>query len=106
MRLREKLRMAEEKASECPVGPLHVCMAHNIFLQRTLVLFVCTGPSLLRVVIVGGGYSGVELACNLANRLGRDRCVSACHVSHRAAETYKMGHVRLSQEEAFFAMVL
>lgn len=30
---------------------------------------------LFRVVIVGGGYSGVELAANLAARLGRDRCV-------------------------------
>lgn len=28
---------------------------------------------LFRVVIVGGGYSGVELAANLAARLGRDR---------------------------------
>lgn len=29
--------------------------------------------SLFRVVIVGGGYSGVELAANLAARLGRDK---------------------------------
>jgi NADH dehydrogenase FAD-containing subunit len=28
------------------------------------------------VVIVGGGYSGVELAANLAATLGRDRSVS------------------------------
>lgn len=33
------------------------------------------GKALFRVVIVGGGYSGVELAANLAARLGRDRCV-------------------------------
>ncbi len=33
------------------------------------------GKGLFRVVIVGGGYSGVELAANLAARLGRDRCV-------------------------------
>ncbi|KAM3571140.1 hypothetical protein VYU27_006817 [Nannochloropsis oceanica] len=32
-----------------------------------------SSPSLFRVVIVGGGYSGVELAANLAARLGRDR---------------------------------
>ena len=31
------------------------------------------GKGLFRVVIVGGGYSGVELAANLAARLGRDR---------------------------------
>jgi NADH dehydrogenase FAD-containing subunit len=31
------------------------------------------GKGLLRAVIVGGGYSGVELAANLAARLGRDR---------------------------------
>lgn len=34
---------------------------------------------LFRVVIIGGGYSGVELAANLAARLGRDRY--ACSVS-------------------------
>ncbi len=31
------------------------------------------GRSLFRTVIVGGGYSGVELAANLAARLGRDK---------------------------------
>lgn len=31
------------------------------------------GKGLFRVVIVGGGYSGVELAANLAAWLGRDR---------------------------------
>jgi NADH dehydrogenase FAD-containing subunit len=34
---------------------------------------VWPGPSILRVVVVGGGYSGVELAANLAERLGKDR---------------------------------
>lgn len=63
------------------LGPLYLCMAHYVFSRRTLVLLVCTAPSLLRVVIVGGGYSGVELACNLANRLGRDRCVNGTRVS-------------------------
>ena len=37
--------------------------------------------ALFRVVIVGGGYSGVELAANLAARLGRDRSVSILSVS-------------------------
>jgi len=32
-----------------------------------------SSSSLFRVVIVGGGYAGVELAANLATRLGRDR---------------------------------
>ena len=39
-------------------------------LQEKLRLLESANPDKIRVAVVGGGYSGVELACKLANRLG------------------------------------
>lgn len=39
-------------------------------LQEQLRLLEDVNPDKIRVAVVGGGYSGVELACKLANRLG------------------------------------
>jgi demethylphylloquinone reductase len=39
-------------------------------LQEKLRLLEAANPDKIRVAIVGGGYSGVELACKLADRLG------------------------------------
>ncbi|MDJ0571304.1 MAG: NAD(P)/FAD-dependent oxidoreductase [Pleurocapsa sp. MO_192.B19] len=39
-------------------------------LQEKLRLLEEANPDKIRVAVVGGGYSGVELACKLANRLG------------------------------------
>jgi NADH dehydrogenase len=39
-------------------------------LQEKLRLLEAANPDKIRVAVVGGGYSGVELACKLADRLG------------------------------------
>jgi demethylphylloquinone reductase len=39
-------------------------------LQEKLKLLEAANPDKIRVAVVGGGYSGVELACKLADRLG------------------------------------
>ena len=39
-------------------------------LQEELRLLEDANPEKIRIAVVGGGYSGVELACKLANRLG------------------------------------
>ena len=39
-------------------------------LQEKLRLLESANPDKIRVAVVGGGYSGVELACKLADRLG------------------------------------
>ena len=39
-------------------------------LQEELRLLEAANPDKIRVAVVGGGYSGVELACKLADRLG------------------------------------
>lgn len=43
---------------------------HVYSLQEKLRLLEAANPDKIRVVVVGGGYSGVELACKLAARLG------------------------------------
>lgn len=43
---------------------------HAYRLQEELKLLEEANPDKIRVAIVGGGYSGVELACKLADRLG------------------------------------
>lgn len=43
---------------------------HAYRLQEELRLIEEANPDKIRVVVVGGGYSGVELACKLADRLG------------------------------------
>lgn len=40
-------------------------------LKNRLRLLTKTNPEKIRIVIIGGGYTGVELACNLADHLGR-----------------------------------
>jgi NADH dehydrogenase len=41
-----------------------------IRLRERIRILEASSQSTIRVVIVGGGYSGVELACNLSDRLG------------------------------------
>ena len=43
---------------------------HAYRLQEELRLLEEANPEKIRVAVVGGGYSGVELACKLADRLG------------------------------------
>ena len=43
---------------------------HAYRLQKELRLLEEANPDKIRAVVVGGGYSGVELACKLADRLG------------------------------------
>lgn len=43
---------------------------HAYHLQEELRLLEATNPEKIRIAVVGGGYSGVELACKLADRLG------------------------------------
>lgn len=43
---------------------------HAYRLQEELRLLEESNPEKIRVAVVGGGYSGVELACKLADRLG------------------------------------
>ena len=43
---------------------------HAYRLQEELRLLEEANPDKIRVAVVGGGYSGVELACKLADRLG------------------------------------
>ena len=43
---------------------------HAYRLQEELRLLEDANPEKIRVAVVGGGYSGVELACKLADRLG------------------------------------
>ncbi|MCC0176126.1 NAD(P)/FAD-dependent oxidoreductase [Waterburya agarophytonicola K14] len=43
---------------------------HAYRLQEELRLLEQANPDKIRVAVVGGGYSGVELACKLADRLG------------------------------------
>jgi len=43
---------------------------HAYRLQEELRLLEATKPEKIRVAVVGGGYSGVELACKIADRLG------------------------------------
>ena len=43
---------------------------HAYRLQEKLRLLEEANPDKIRVAVVGGGYSGVELACKLADRLG------------------------------------
>jgi demethylphylloquinone reductase len=46
-------------------------LQHAYRLQEKLRLLEAAHPEKIRVAVVGGGYSGVELACKLANRLGQ-----------------------------------
>ena len=43
---------------------------HAYRLQEELRLLEAAKPEKIRIAVVGGGYSGVELACKLADRLG------------------------------------
>ena len=43
---------------------------HAYRLQEKLRLLEAANPDRIRVAVVGGGYTGVELACKLADRLG------------------------------------
>ena len=45
-------------------------LSHAYRLQEELRLLEEANPDKIRVAVVGGGYSGVELACKLADRLG------------------------------------
>ncbi len=55
------------KEHALPFRSLH----HAYRLQEKLRLLEEANPDKIRVAIVGGGYSGVELACKLAARLGK-----------------------------------
>jgi len=44
---------------------------HAYRLQEELRLLEEASPDKIRIAVVGGGYSGVELACKLADRLGQ-----------------------------------
>ena len=45
-------------------------LEHAYQLKEKLRLLEASQPEKIRVVVVGGGYSGVELACKLSDRLG------------------------------------
>ncbi len=45
-------------------------LAHADHLKERLRLLEASGAEKIRVAVVGGGYSGVEIACKLAERLG------------------------------------
>ena len=45
-------------------------LEHAYRLQEELRLLEAANPEKIRIAVVGGGYSGVELACKLADRLG------------------------------------
>ena len=45
-------------------------------LEERLRFLEASNPDKIRIAIVGAGYSGVELACKLADRLGEKRVAS------------------------------
>lgn len=69
------LPLSEGSLSPSPssVMPFYTLRDAHALRRQLMRIDALSSPTLFRTVVVGGGYSGVELAANLATRLGRDK---------------------------------